>query len=333
MNPWLLELLTCPRCDIEDDLVVYPKKTLMEDVLEGWLSCPRCNNNYLIANGIPRFVNLEENYAENFGHQWNKFRLTQIDRLNSHNISSSRLLNDTKWSKESIQGKLVLDAGCGAGRFADELAQFGARVVACDLSSAVDACKQTVNDCHGKTINRGEVAIVQANLLSMPFKRGIFDYIHCAGTIQHTPKPEKIIKTLPSYLVSNGLLFYNFYEIDPFTKFQIIKYFLRRWTPNWRVKTLVRFSRWMCYIFFMLSFIMSRIPIVRFFNRFLPICSVHPIGLSLGQQFDLTLLDTVDWYGPRYEIRQNHKEVAALLIKEGLTQVKSDKGFVWAIKN
>lgn len=333
MKSWLLELLTCPQCAIEVELEIFPEKTQMEDVTEGRLSCPECNNDYLIANGIPRFVSLEENYAENFGYQWNKFRATQIDRVSSHNLSSSRLLNDTKWSKESIKGKLILDAGCGAGRFADELAQFGARVVACDLSSAVDACKQTVDNNNGRTIDRGEVCVVQANLLSMPFKRGVFDSIHCAGTIQHTPEPEKVIRSLPSYLVSNGVLFYNFYEIDPFTKFQVIKYFLRRWTPSWRIQTLVRFSRWMCYLFFLPSFIMSCIPIVRFFNRFLPICSVHPRGLSLTQQFDLTLLDTVDWYGPQYEIRQDHREVAALLNSEGLNRVKSDKGFVWAIKD
>jgi 2-polyprenyl-3-methyl-5-hydroxy-6-metoxy-1,4-benzoquinol methylase len=332
MKIWLLKLLICPQCVTEESLTVISEEKLGDEVIEGTLSCPICNREYLIVNGIPRFVHPEENYAENFGYQWHQFRATQIDRISVHSLSRSRLLNDTRWSIEWMQGKLILDAGCGAGRFTDELAQCGARVVACDISTAVDACKQTVDDPAGQTSNRGDVEVVQANLLAMPFKKGAFDAIHCAGVIQHTPDPDKIMRTLPSHLQSNGRLFYNFYEIDPFTKFQIIKYLLRRWTPKWRMQTLVKFSRLMCYVFFVPSFVMSRIPVVRFFNRFLPICSVHPGDVTLTQQFNLTLLDTVDWYGPQYEIRQDHGKVAGLLKEEGLDQVESAEGLVWAIK-
>lgn len=242
------------------------------------------------------------------------------------------MLKDTHWSPEWMQGKIILDAGCGAGRFTDELAQRGARVVACDLSSAVDACKLTIDDPAGHNANRGEVEIVQANLLAMPFRKGVFDAVHCAGVIQHTPFPDRIVRTLPGHLKSGGRLFYNFYEIDPLTKFQVIKYLLRRWTPKWRMRTLVGFCRWLCRLFFVPSWVMSRIPGIRFFNRFLPICSMHPPGLPLTQQFNLTLLDTVDWYGPRYEIRQDHKKVAALLVEEGLSQVEAADGLVWAVK-
>ncbi len=296
------------------------------------MSCPSCNRKYQISNAIPRFVETDENYAENFGDQWQEFRTTQIDRLGGHNLSGSRLLKDTRWSPEWMSGKLILDAGCGAGRFADELAQHGARVVACDLSNATDACKQTVDDPAGFSANRSEVAIIQANLLAMPFKLGVFDAIHCAGVIQHTPDPARVMRTLPIYLKSNGRLFYNFYEIDPALKYQVIKYLLRRWTPSWRTRNLLAFSRWMCRILFIPSWIMSTIPVVRFFNRFLPICSVHPPDLPLRQQYDLTLLDTVDWYGPRYEIRQDHKKVAALLSEEGLDQIESAVGLAWAVK-
>lgn len=332
MKKWVSSLLRCPHCDSDDPLDVLPTEVSGEDVIEGALACPSCNRKYQIRNAIPRFVESDENYAENFGDQWHKFRTTQIDRLSGHDLSGSRLLKDTRWSPEWMSGKLILDAGCGAGRFADELAQHGARVIACDLSSATDACKQTVDDPKGYSAERGEVAIIQANLLGLPFRQGIFDAVHCAGVIQHTPDPAQVIRNLPVHLKTGGRLFYNFYEIDPSTKFQVIKYLLRRWTPSWKMRRLLAFSRWMCRILFVPSWIMSRIPVVRFFNRFLPICSVHPPGLPLHQQYDLTLLDTVDWYGPRYEIRQDHRKVAALLSDEGLDQIDSAAGLVWAVK-
>ncbi len=46
----------------------------------------------------------------------------------------------------------------------------------------------------------------------------------------------------------------------------------------------------------------------------------------------MTLLDTVDWYGPHYEIRQDHRKVEELLNEEGLDQVKTTPGLAWAVK-
>ena len=332
MHPWLAELLICPHCPSDDALVVTGDEISEDRVIEGRLSCRACGREYPVTGGIPRFVDAAENYAENFGFQWRRFRAVQIDRFAGHSLSGTRLLADTRWSPQWMAGQLILDAGCGAGRFTDELAQNGARVVACDLSSAVEACRETVDDPAGHAAGRGEVAVVQANLLALPFRPGAFDAVHCAGVLQHTPEPERIMRTLPDLLKAKGRLFLNFYEIDVSSKFQVIKYGLRRWTPDWRMPTLVAFCRWMCRILFFPSWLMSHVPLVRFFNRFLPICAVHPAELSLRQQFDLTLLDTVDWYGPRYEIRQDHRKVAALLAAEGLEGVDSASGLAWAVK-
>jgi 2-polyprenyl-3-methyl-5-hydroxy-6-metoxy-1,4-benzoquinol methylase len=332
MKIWVLDLLACPHCADDVPLDISPSQRNEDEIIEGTLSCTSCNTEYSITKGIPRFVKNDENYAENFGFQWNKFRVTQIDRFGNHDLSGSRLLKDTQWSPDFIQGKIILDAGCGAGRFADELAQNGARVIACDLSGAVDACKKTIDDPRGYSTNRGDVTVIQANLLSLPFKQSVFDAIHCAGVIQHTPEPAKIMRSLPAHLKSSGQLFYNFYEIDVSSKFQVIKYNLRRWTPRWKMKNLVTICLWMCRILFIPSWIMSRIPIVRFFNRFLPICSVHPHGMPLSQQYNMTLLDTIDWYGPLYEIRQDHLKVADLLNEVGLDQVKTASGLAWAVK-
>ena len=40
----------------------------------------------------------------------------------------------TGWGSADLEGKLVLDAGCGMGRFAEVAASHGARVVGVDLS-------------------------------------------------------------------------------------------------------------------------------------------------------------------------------------------------------
>jgi uncharacterized protein YbaR (Trm112 family) len=332
VRPWLIDLLHCPDCKSDAGLSVKADFKSDDDILSGALECPACRHSYPIRDGIPRFVQPDENYSENFGVQWRSFRAIQVDRLAGHTLTETRFLKDTGWSPDWIKGKLIFDGGAGAGRFSDVMAQFGARVVACDLSSAVDACRANEYDDSGKSASRGEIETVQGSLLNLPFKPGVFDAIHCAGVIQHIPDPDAAMSAMPTLAKDGAPIFYNFYEIDPASKFQVFKYLMRRVTPDWPISRIFTFSRWLCRLFFIPSVIMSRIPKVRFFNRFLPVCSVHHPGIPLRQQYDMTLLDTIDWYGAKYEIRQDHEHVARLMESLGLSDVRTTDGLAHATK-
>ncbi|MDA0239844.1 MAG: methyltransferase domain-containing protein, partial [Proteobacteria bacterium] len=229
MKHWLIDLLRCPDCGNEKApafLLEIETQDEDDDVTKGRLVCRQCGVGVPIQRGIPRFVAADEDYAGNFGEQWNRFRTTQIDRLSGHRLSETRFLNDTKWSTDWLRGKLIVDAGCGAGRFTDVMAELGARVVACDLSNAVDACRDTVRDKAGHRDDRGDVEILQANLLNLPLRGELFDGLFCMGVIQHTPDPGAVMRALPRHLKPGGRLAYNFYEIDPLSKYQAIKYWL-----------------------------------------------------------------------------------------------------------
>lgn len=316
------DCLTCPNCRAE-----FAERARPEEVLD----CSSCGARFPVVNGIPRFVPVEDDYAKNFGAQWHTFRTVQVDRLSGHDLSTSGFYEDTGWSPEWLRGKLVLDAGAGAGRYVDVMAEAGAKVIACDLSLAVDACRANMDDPLNASPGRGPVEIIQADLQNLPLKERSFDAVHCKGVIQHTADPAAVMRALARFVKPGGQLFYNFYEVDPFTRFQVFKYFMRRWTPHWSDTRLNGFCRFLCTLFFVPSLIMARIPVVRFFNRFLPICSVHPPGMSLRMQYVMTLLNTIDWYGPTYEQRQYHEQVAALLKEAGMTEVRSDPGRAWAI--
>lgn len=324
ISPRVMELLACPDCE---QRIAEHTKPESDDLL-----CRGCGREFAVIRHIPRFAGTYENYAENFGAQWRMFRTVQIDRLAGHKLSESRFFTDTGWDRDWMRGKLILDAGCGAGRFTDVMAENGAEVVACDLSSAVEACRETVLDPNNAGHTRGSVTVMQANLLSLPFAPNSFDAIHCAGVIQHTPDPEAVMRTLIRYLKPGGRLFYNFYEESPASDWQLIKRLLRLWTPSWPYPRLYAFSQVLCAIFFLPSLVMAKIPFLRAFNRFLPVCSVHPPGIPLRQQYVMTLLDTIDWYGPLYELRQNHITVAELLRDEGLKDVRSDPGRAWGMR-
>src|SRR5690606_18209209 len=93
--------LRCPRCG----------GTLRS---EGGLRCDACRTIYPIDRGIPRFVP-EDNYAEGFGYQWNRHRLTQLDSHSGLPISRDRLFRASRWTPEELRGRRVLECGSGAG--------------------------------------------------------------------------------------------------------------------------------------------------------------------------------------------------------------------------
>lgn len=328
MQRWLLDLVVCPDCR-DDRGLTQADHGEGED---GDLVCPGCGARYPVRNGIPRFVPVADDYAGNFGFQWNRWKALQVDRLAGHRLSETRFLADSRFPPEWLPEKLILDAGCGAGRFTDVAAQHGARVVAIDLSGAVDACKANCDTPSGHSPRRGEVAQVQANLLNLPFREGVFDGLFCMGVIQHTPDPAKVMSALPRFLKHGAPLAYNFYEWHWLRRLEVIKYGLRRTTPDWPQPVLLGLCRVLVALLFPLTLLLSKIPKLRFFVRFIPIAAVHNPQLTLRQQYDWTLLDTFDWYGPRYEQCQNHTRVARLLDGLGLAEVDSRPGLAWARK-
>jgi SAM-dependent methyltransferase len=327
MNVELLEYLACPGCGGEAPFDVEISAQHADgEIEEGVLTCPACDAQYPVTGGIPRFVDQADDYCDNFGFQWQQWREIQIDRLSDHHLSETRFLSDTGWDPEWIRGKLILDGGCGAGRFADIAASLGARVVACDLSAAIDACSETTSG------HEGRVNCVQASLFELPFRKDLFDGIYCLGVIQHTPDPERVVRELAGCVKPGGRIAVNFYEEGLWRRLQIVKYALRLVTPRLKIDTTLRLSRLLVAMLFPLTAFLSKIPKLRILNHFIPIAAVHAPELTREQQYQWTLLDTFDWYSPRYELRQKYRRISQVLEASGMIRLDASPGIVRGIK-
>jgi 2-polyprenyl-3-methyl-5-hydroxy-6-metoxy-1,4-benzoquinol methylase len=167
------------------------------------LRCPRgCE--IPVQRGIPRFVD-SRNYAAAFGRQWNTFRRAQLDSFGGQPISRDRLERSLGGSLGVVKGRTVLEAGCGAGRFTEQLLGAGAHVFACDMSTAVEANRE---NCAASD----NYFVCQADLLQLQVRRGSFDIVVCLGVIQHTPDPEETIARLATYVTPGGLLVIDHYR-------------------------------------------------------------------------------------------------------------------------
>lgn len=165
MRESLLDWLRCPECRGRYELC----NPQMENgqVWVGQLKC-ECGSEYPIRDGVPRFVS-EDQYVGNFSFQWNLHRRTQLDTT-TFRPSHDAFLKKTGFELESMEGKLVLDLGVGAGRYADIVARAGATVVGIDLSYAVDAAQHNLG-------SRDNVHIIQADVFNLPFSPQTFDLI------------------------------------------------------------------------------------------------------------------------------------------------------------
>ena len=99
---------------------------LESDSAQGYV-CPSCKRAYPNVKGIARFVDAQH-YAASFGYQWHRYQKTQLDH-DELRESERHFLHETALRPEDLKGKLVLDVGCGMGRFAEVATRWGARVV------------------------------------------------------------------------------------------------------------------------------------------------------------------------------------------------------------
>jgi uncharacterized protein YbaR (Trm112 family) len=159
MKRELLGRLRCPNTG--QSLMLETQESDGNAIESGWLVSMDGQYRYPIRNGIPRFV-AESNYADNFGMQWNHFHQTQLDSYSGHPISTDRFWAATGWRAEDMKDQWVLDAGCGAGRFAEVALNAGAKVVALDYSSAVDACYANLK-------HHPNLHVVQGDIYALPF--------------------------------------------------------------------------------------------------------------------------------------------------------------------
>jgi 2-polyprenyl-3-methyl-5-hydroxy-6-metoxy-1,4-benzoquinol methylase len=160
-------------------------------------------NSYPIINGIPRFVS-PINYADNFGLQWNLFKCTQLDSYSNTKITFNRLKRCFNGHLDRINGKLILEAGSGAGRFTEILLQKGALVHSFDLSKAVEVNYENNNKYEGLVLAQGDIQ-------KIPFEKNKYDYVVCLGVIQHTPNSEESIERLYEMVKPGGFLIFDHY--------------------------------------------------------------------------------------------------------------------------
>jgi 2-polyprenyl-6-hydroxyphenyl methylase / 3-demethylubiquinone-9 3-methyltransferase len=132
-----------------------------------------------------------------------------------------------------LRGRLVLDAGCGGGLVARELAEAGATVVGIDRSlGSLGVARRAVS---------GAFAPVQGRLERLPFADGRFDAVVAADVLEHLPDLPAAVAGLARVLAPGGSLVFDTINRTPWAWFTAVfglERVLRmvpRGTHDWRL--------------------------------------------------------------------------------------------------
>lgn len=311
----LLDLLACPACQGQLTPESGPQPGAAGGIPDGDLLCAGCAARYPVTRGVPRFVPAD-NYAANFGFQWNRFRQTQLDSYSGVPISRERFFRQTGWTPEALRGRTVLDIGCGAGRFAEVALSCGARVVAVDYSSAVDACWQNLGA-------HPDLHTVQADIYRLPFKPGSFDFVYCFGVLQHTPDVRGAFMALPPHVAAGGRMAVDVY---PQIRANIIwpKYWMRPVTRRIDPRRMFPFVEKLVAVLWPVSLVVGRLPVVgRKLRYAIPVVNYEGVyPLSPAQLREWAVLDTFDMLSPAHDYPQSADTLRRWFDDAGLRKVE-----------
>jgi SAM-dependent methyltransferase len=294
VNRDLLTWLRCPVC-----CSTFEPDSPAEHIVEGRLSCAN-GHVFPIRRGIPRFVTTDA-YTRSFSYEWQRFRRTQLDSATGRTDTRDRLQASLNFPLEELKGKLVLDAGCGMGRFAEIFQNYGATYVGMDFSYAIDAA-------HDNAGHLSNVHFVQADLFQPPFADEAFDLIISLGVLHHTPDPRRAFASLPRALKPGGKLSITVYDAG--NKIYVANSrFWRRYTTRLPRPVLHAVAYAAAPLYYLWT-----APVLGNLFRGLAF-------ISLERDWRWRVLDTFDWYSPQFMSWHTHPEVFGWFKENGFLNI------------
>lgn len=301
MKQELLELLACPRC--ESELELRGEQVVDREIKTGELACRSCARVIRIRDFIPRVTETHD-YAEAFTLEWHAFRTAHLDSITGLGYLDAQFRQFLDFPPEALAGKLILDAGCGLGRFSEVVLNYGGTVVAVDVSEAIDVAFQHLNA-------RGNIYFLQADLFDLPLRSETFDFVYSWGVLHHTPDPPAAFRKLPPLVRPGGKMMTMVYA-NYNRSYLAVTEFYRKLTTKLPKRVLLR----LCYVAVPL-FYFGKLPVIGpLVTRILLPVSVRPPThrWRVGNTFDL--------YSPRYAFTYDHVAVHGWYAEAGLEQIR-----------
>jgi 2-polyprenyl-3-methyl-5-hydroxy-6-metoxy-1,4-benzoquinol methylase len=171
---------------------------------EGRLACAD-GHSYSVVGGVPTMLSDQQAAAEisdTFSAQWGGFEYGRDTHWGGR-VDIDHVIGQLEITVDDLEGKQYLDAGCGAGEVANEVAvRSRADVYATDISTSVYRAQSRFPD----------VSFFRSNLLEAAIKPETFDVVYSAGVLHHTPDTRAGVEQLAKAVRPGGRIFVWLYR-------------------------------------------------------------------------------------------------------------------------
>lgn len=127
---------------------------------------------------------------------WTQVKVEDILKEPSHQEIADNVI-----SHVGVNGRRVLDVGCGTGGTGMSLARYGARMTLFDMSP--DSLELSKRVFHHQGLKG---SFIRGNMLSLPFPDNSFDVVTSFGVLEHFQAAEIVVALKEMKRVSNGII-------------------------------------------------------------------------------------------------------------------------------
>lgn len=291
--------------------------TLVRGISEEWLRRHRPQTHA----SLTEFDRTQLRTAAAFGEEWGYFSENLADYDDADRVYFDLLPPD------ALTG-MVLDAGCGMGRWAYKAGGRAKALLAVDLSSSVDQAARLLKDLPN-------AHVIQADIHHLPFRAETFDLIYSLGVLHHLPDPRVGLEKLVRHLKRRGrLLAYFYYALDnrPWYFHVLLKFVTSLRLVISRLPH--RMARYICCAIALTVYW----PLIQFGSLLRAIGLRHaarqvPLHeFYAGKSFRSLFNDSVDRFATCVEFRFTRAQIQEMFAKVGIMQVRfSDTTPYWKV--
>jgi SAM-dependent methyltransferase len=257
--------------------------------------------------------NIDPKTVSSFGEEWNAFHgFSESDII----ISGDKyfdIVTDEMLNKES----LVIDIGCGSGRFIKYLKGRYKKIVGLDPSSAIFVADNLLGE-------DGSIELVQASTDNIPYPDSYFDFGYSLGVFHHIPDTQKALSDSVKKIKPGGyFLLYLYYSLDNRSFLFKLLFHISNAVRLVVSKLPARIKKFVCdvlaVVFYMpfvgLCRLLKVIGIPQHIRRKIPLQAYE------DQSFYIIRNDSLDRFGTPLEQRFSRAETKEMMENAGLTQV------------
>ena len=258
------------------------------------------------------YENIDQKTVESFGEEWSKFANFNDQEISRIGNEYFDIVNSNHLNENSI----VLDLGCGSGRWTKYLSPKVKCIEAVDPSDAVLSASQLLSE-------NKNVRVSKSSVDNIPFQNNSFDFAFSLGVLHHIPNTEKALMNVVEKVKINGwVLIYLYYSLD--NRGLLYKFiFQTSCVPRFFISKMPsKIKHILCEIIAFTVYVpliaFASIIKVIFKNRFY---TKIPLSYYVGKSLNVIRNDALDRFGTPLEQRFSKKEIKQMMENSGLGEI------------